>query len=303
MSCPRRRLSASMKPPYCARLLGVGHPAAPQQLTERLDRCQRRAQLVRHVGDEVALELGQPQLARSGADGVHGPADQHDAEHRRESDVDQEVLPGHLLGAGTAALHHHAPVAEDEVERLGRDLRLLAEAPQLVDGDARTGGPVLDVAAAVGHVSDEVRERRALEEVRHRLLDGVGKHLLAEVIGVDDDPGDSGHAPAVVENRVEDHARARVALVDMEPRALEQSALLRQHHPGRRRHVHGFHLVGGRLAPAPARRVVEDDAGFAVLLAAHQEHPLDALQLALIEVAEGCRRRRARDRRRARAAG
>src|ERR1700710_2466897 len=59
-----------------ARLLGSAEAAEAEELAEHADGGERRAQLVRDVGDEVVLHLRQLHLAQGDAQGGHQAAEQ-----------------------------------------------------------------------------------------------------------------------------------------------------------------------------------------------------------------------------------
>ena len=99
MSWVSRRLSVSMYSPYSRTFSGLVDAPEPQELAEDADRGERRAQLVRDVGDEVALHLRQLHLARGGAQGERDAAEQHGGEQRpRAPMLTRKLRRAHCAG-------------------------------------------------------------------------------------------------------------------------------------------------------------------------------------------------------------
>ncbi len=97
----------------------AGH-ALLQHLGEHADRGERRLELVRHGGDEVALEPGQLALARGPADG----GDQAEDQHRDQAAGHEQVAPaalahhlGHRIGPRAVLHQRQVEVRQERAER------------------------------------------------------------------------------------------------------------------------------------------------------------------------------------------
>ena len=112
MSWVRRRLSVSMYSPYSRTFSGFVDAAEAQNSPKTRIEDERRAQLVRDVGDEVALHLREPHLPRDRAARQTDRAEEHDERAAGPHHVVAELIRRQLLGARARVAHADAPVVK-----------------------------------------------------------------------------------------------------------------------------------------------------------------------------------------------
>ena len=156
-------------------LLGRLELAHRQQLAEHADERQRRLELVRHVGDEVALELvGALLLPRRVEE--EGDAGEDGREHHRD---EQELrAPAHALLGGQARGVGRRHLQPPQVQRR-REVLLVEEAARVADRLAVANVVVL-VADGERHLADERVEHLGEQVVLH-VLD---RDLEDDAVGV-----------------------------------------------------------------------------------------------------------------------
>ena len=135
LAVPRHRLGE-----LALRVAELAGAAVQQQIRESDDRVERGAQLVRHVGEELVLELG-------GA-------------------LQLDVLGAERELVAAALLQHRCAVESDD-HLVAQDL----EQPEVVVAEGLPVAPVVDAHGADGHAGGPKRDhRRGLE--RHRACCG-----------------------------------------------------------------------------------------------------------------------------------
>ncbi len=220
MSWVRRRLSVSMYSPYSRTFSGLVHPAEPQELAEDADRGERRAQLVRDVGDEVALHLREPHLARRGA--------QREARRRprppRRAAADRPRLNTKLRRAHVGRRRRGGcgcrarPVGEDEAQA--------AASPRPGAGCASRRRSRSRGRRRRAPSPPAARPRSSAKNLGSELPTAAAAPCSRSKRLIEDHPGEPDHLAGFVGDRVEEHAVLAVALVDLELRLRELAALL-----------------------------------------------------------------------------
>ncbi len=250
--------------------------AQPQQLAEHPDRGERRAQLVRDVGDEVALHLRETHRPRGGAQREEHAAGHHRGEQAGKRQVDGEVAPRPAGRRVVAAVDAQLPVAEEE----GQVARGFRRAPR-----GRAGGGVEAQLAPAAVASGDHRQRSRIPlEARQRVAHGAREDDLLEVRGVDQEAGQADELARVVGDRIQDEAVPGIALLDLKGGLVEGPALVGDDLPRCDRHVDGALLLRPRRHRLETAGGVVDRPPSLLAGVRDDEEPLDAGRLLLLEV-------------------
>ena len=236
----------------------VGHATEAHQLAEDADRAERRAQLVRHVGDEIALDLRELHLAGCGAHDQDDAGQQDAGQDGRQRDVDHEVGAGDLGARGSAAAQGDGPFAQHGAQ-VALDLEMRLDVAGVGEDLLVEGVPDGDDELRRG----ALRVQCAAEE--------RGQGVPGEEVEVDDHGGNADELRLLVGHEAQEHRVAGIALVGNHVLRVDA-----------RRRLLGAHLrigedqtCGGGDAPlvdahAPPQ-VVRQDAALELADQGHQE--------------------------------
>jgi hypothetical protein len=179
----------------------VVHATEAHQFAEDADRTERRAQFVRHVGDEIALDLRELHLAVCRAHHQDDSGQQNAGQDRRERHVHQEVGACELGARRSAAAQGDGPFAERGAE-VALDLEMRLDV-------AGVGEDLLVESVPDGH---------------HELGRGAfwvqlaaeerGQGLPGEDVEVDDYRGNADELRLLVGHEAQEHRVAGIALVN-----------------------------------------------------------------------------------------